>query len=404
VAHAFLDGIQAEDGGKMDGFCHLWVGPYSFGTLPPNPQYLQFHQSDIPNYWAYASHFELADRYFTPVYGPTALEHLWSVAGSDDGFTDQEIGSQLGSDGTRQFCGDPSELAYSFPRPTASNDPQINQAESQGRRGQVGNTWTTYWPCIDQNDMTTPASSFITLPHELLNAGVWWKEFKGPNPWVLPLSEVHYDYNEFVAPGAVHASSVETPVDFLSFLNHDSLPAVSWLTPPLDRSDHLPGSICVGENWTVYMINQIMKHPDIWNSTAIFLMWDDFGGQFDHVGPPHPDIYGLGPRAPLVIISPWARHTVNHQAMSFDSILNFVEKWASLPGKKAVPPLPQQRKPDSPTDPTDPAANDLLGGTGTRGAFDFTATPAPPYQLPLRTCPPGSHDSSWTKNLSNRSD
>jgi phospholipase C len=44
-----------------------------------------------------------------------------------------------------------------------------------------------------------------------------------------------------------------------------------------------------------------------WNSTAIFVTWDDFGGFYDHVAPPVIDVYGLGPRVPLLIISPWAR-------------------------------------------------------------------------------------------------
>lgn len=49
-----------------------------------------------------------------------------------------------------------------------------------------------------------------------------------------------------------------------------------------------------------------MRRPD-WNSTAIFLTWDDFGGFYDHVPPLNVDEFGFGPRVPLLIISPFAK-------------------------------------------------------------------------------------------------
>jgi hypothetical protein len=49
-----------------------------------------------------------------------------------------------------------------------------------------------------------------------------------------------------------------------------------------------------------------MQGPS-WSSTAVFITWDDWGGFYDHVPPPGEDIYGLGPRVPLLIISPYSR-------------------------------------------------------------------------------------------------
>jgi phospholipase C len=128
----------------------------------------------------------------------------------------------------------------------------------------------------------------------------------------------------------------------------------------------------MGENWTVRMLNAVMAGPD-WRHTAVVLTWDDFGGFYDHVPPPHPDIYGLGPRVPAIIISPWARVTVNHQLMSFDSMLNLVETLFSLP------PLPQQRT-DSPKRIDVAAANNMLS------AFNFEKEHTPPLILKQRAC------------------
>ena len=104
----------------------------------------------------------------------------------------------------------------------------------------------------------------------------------------------------------------------------------------------------------------------------VVLIWDDFGGFYDHVPPPHPDIYGLGPRVPSIVISPWARRGVNSTVLSTDSVLAFVERLHGLSR------LPLQRRP---VDAGDPAGNDMLG------LFDFTQTPIRPLVLSERHCP-----------------
>ena len=108
---------------------------------------------------------------------------------------------------------------------------------------------------------------------------------------------------------------------------------MSWLNPPASYNEH-PGagvSVCAGENWTVQHINAIM-HSKYWKSTAIIVVWDDFGGFYDHVAPPHYDVLGLGPRVPALIISPWTKQgdgpqsgIVDHTVYEFSSVLAFIE-------------------------------------------------------------------------------
>jgi phospholipase C len=142
-----------------------------------------------------------------------------------------------------------------------------------------------------------------------------------------------------------------------------NLPNVSWIVSG-PTSEHPPDSSCVGENWTVQQINAIMQGAN-WNSTAIFLTWDDFGGFYDHVPPPKVDNFGFGPRVPLLIISPFAKQGfVSHTQYEFSSLLKFAERRFNLP----------------PLTARDTEANDMTD------AFDFGQSPRPPMILDTRQC------------------
>jgi phospholipase C len=112
---------------------------------------------------------------------------------------------------------------------------------------------------------------------------------------------------------------------------HDQLPPLTWLTPDLMQSDHPPKSICEGQDWTTRMIDSVEQSPE-WKHTVIILLWDDFGGFYDHVRPPKTGPYMLGPRVPLMVISPYARpHFVDHRVYDFRSVVKFVEQTFHLP-------------------------------------------------------------------------
>jgi phospholipase C len=90
-------------------------------------------------------------------------------------------------------------------------------------------------------------------------------------------------------------------------------------------SEHPPALISNGQAWVTNTINAVMRSPQ-WDSTAIFLTWDDWGGFYDHVVPPHVDENGYGLRVPGLVISPYARRGyIDHQVLSFDAYLKFIE-------------------------------------------------------------------------------
>jgi phospholipase C len=313
LCNAWDCAIAAIDGGKMDRF-DLIAG----GTLS---SYTQAHESDIPTYWAYASRFVLADHYFTSVHGPSLPNHLFSVAAQSGGVIDNASAAGKGSicDGT----------------PVGS----VTVIDKNGNRRQQS-------PCFD----------FQTLPDLLQNAGISWAYYAGGGGVLALINHIRN--------GPAWQHNVGTPEQFMTDARNGQLPAVSWLLPPGDKSEHPPNSICEGENWTVEAVNAIMQGPD-WSSTAIFITYDDFGGLYDHVPPPQVDQFGLGPRVPMLIISPFAkRGYISHTQYDHSSVLKFVESLYRLP------PLTER----------DGGASDMLD------SFDFTHV-QPPLVLSERQCP-----------------
>jgi phospholipase C len=113
--------------------------------------------------------------------------------------------------------------------------------------------------------------------------------------------------------------------NILSDAADGQLPTVSWVIPKFVESDHEGAGNTLGEEWVSTVVNAIGQ-SQYWNSTAIFVVWDDWGGFYDHVAPQYVDYDGLGFRVPLLVVSPYAKtNYVSHQQYEYGSILQFVE-------------------------------------------------------------------------------
>jgi phospholipase C len=343
--HSFIAGIVAVNGGEMNCFDRL------LSADGPEAPYVQFWREDIPHYWALAEHYALADAFFSSIYGPTGMEHLWTLASQTDRFVDHQRPGQEGTGKFREHCRDPDELAYSFRRLSAEDEDRIYALEERPDvETIVDDYWVERWPCID----------IPILPDLLERAGVSWKYYRGDNVWIQPMEMIRH-----VVEGPMYQKVVDQD-RFIPDLEAGELPAVSWLVPPLHLSDHPARgrSICPGENWTVEVLNALQSSPE-WDSTVVFLVWDDFGGFYDHVPPPHVDIYGMGPRVPAIVLSPWVDQGVTSRVFDFSSVLRFIERLHGLPALSD----------------RDRRANAMLD------MFDFEQQPLEPLVLPLRECP-----------------
>jgi len=144
-----------------------------------------------------------------------------------------------------------------------------------------------------------------------------------------------------------------------------NLATVNWVTPDYFDSDHTGNNSDTGPSWVAAIVNAIGEGPD-WNSTAVVVLWDDWGGWYDDVPPPQKDFVGLAIRVPCIIISPYAKKGyVDHTQYEFGSVLRFMEDTFNLP---RVGPPDQGY--------TDTRSNDFFN------AFDFTQKPRPYVKIP----------------------
>jgi phospholipase C len=156
-----------------------------------------------------------------------------------------------------------------------------------------------------------------------------------------------------------------------------TLPSVSWVVPIAGgRSEHPPHDLSRGQAWVTRVVNAAMEGPD-WERTAIFVVWDDWGGFYDHVPPIRIDEAGYGIRVPGLVISPWVRRglDVDHQTLSFDAYLKLIEDrfmgGQRLDGENMGWPDPR---------PTIREEVPILGDIAR--SFDFSQEPIPPLVLP----------------------
>jgi phospholipase C len=112
---------------------------------------------------------------------------------------------------------------------------------------------------------------------------------------------------------------------------HDKLASITWITPTWSTSDHPSQDATDGPKWIASIVNTV-GNSKFWDSTAIFIMWDDWGGFFDPVKPVFEDYDGLGFRVPLLIVSPYAKQgSVTHVRYETASVLRFIEDNFGLP-------------------------------------------------------------------------
>jgi len=123
---------------------------------------------------------------------------------------------------------------------------------------------------------------------------------------------------------------------FITDVRKGQLANFTWITPVCNDSDHVncPGGY--GPSWVAALVNAVGESK-FWNSTAIFIQWDDWGGLYDPVPPPYADRDSLGMRVPLLMLSPYVKHDfVCHNQYETASVIKFAEDLYGL-GHLATP-------------------------------------------------------------------
>jgi phospholipase C len=360
------------NGGRMDGFVANRLKRAK--CVPPddakcaevlaNTDVMGYHDArEIPNYWRYAQEFVLQDAMFEPNLGESEPAHLaivsaWSAR-----------------------CADPRDVSTCKP--------------NLHKPGQA-----------DIGFPMTPAFPWTDITYLLHKEDVSWRYYIVPgfprdcNDYPEPctteprLAEVGPGTPDIWNPlpefATVHENdqlgNITDVAEFFTAAERGTLPAVSWIMPDWDRSEHPAASIREGQAWVTNLVNAVMEGP-AWERSAIFLAWDDWGGFYDHVPPPIVDGQGYGIRVPALVISPYAKKGfIDHQTLSFDAYLKFIED-VFLEGQRLDP------KTDGRPDPRPNVREEMPILGDMTEAFDFSQDPRPPLVLdPYPPPGPASQD------------
>ncbi|HVR45515.1 MAG TPA: alkaline phosphatase family protein [Candidatus Binatia bacterium] len=289
---------------QNDGFDKITFGQALYGPPAKLYPYRAVKRSETKAYWDFASQYGLADDMFFTATASSFIAHQQIIAGTtrlnaNESLTDQP-------DATPWGCDAPPSTVTAI-------------IKTNGQVNEFGGPF----PCFTQ---------YKTMADLLDAASTSWKFY---------VSSINGDFSGGVWNGFDAIRKVRYGPDWkdhMSFPNtnvfkdvqNGTLPAVSWVIPKLADSDH-PASGCNhGPHWITSVVNAIGTSK-YWNSTAILVAWDDWGGWYDSVPAPQTNYTSLGFRVPLIVISPYVKpHTVGHTQYDFGSILKFIEQTFGL--------------------------------------------------------------------------
>ncbi len=365
--HGATSSTADVDSGKMDGFisefrraakdCTNNTADAPGCVAGETADVMGWHDArEIPNYWAYAQNFVLQDHMFEPSATWSLPAHLFMVSAWS---------------ATCLTPNDPMKCTNALDGPTlAKNVPGTSR--SQANAGKLDYEWTdlTYllykanisWAyylgegsepdCEDDAMLCQPQKQSAKVP------GIW-----NPLPAFDTVKQDH------------QLANIQIIDKYYTAAKNGTLPAVSWIVPDNTVSEHPPAKVSVGQSYVTSLINAVMQGP-AWDSTVIFLAWDDWGGFYDHVKPPSVDENGYGLRVPGLVISPYAKKGfVDHQILSFDAYLKFIED-VFLNGARLDP------QTDGRPDPRPTVRENVAILGDLMNDFDFTQSALPPLLLP----------------------
>jgi phospholipase C len=272
---------NAWDNDAMDGFAQS-------GANPPTLPYSYVPEKDVEAYWTLARQYVLGDRTFQSNTGPSFVAHQYMIAAQSADAVDNPSGSVWGCDA-----------------PAGTTVPLL---------GPYGTELPGVFPCFD----------YQTVADLLDQKGVSWRYYAPPsddNFFILSA----FDAIRHIRFGKDWNAKVISPQSkVLTDIAAGELAQVTWIVPDWAHSDH-PGSGSEGPDWVSAIVNAI-GNSQFWNSTAIFISWDDWGGWYDHVDPPKIDAMGPGFRVPLLVVSPYAKHGyISHHFHETSGFIAFIE-------------------------------------------------------------------------------
>ncbi|HEY1654233.1 MAG TPA: alkaline phosphatase family protein [Candidatus Tumulicola sp.] len=331
--HSHTQFLEDYDQGKDDGFdseitpkfkqgpgCSDPINHPACWVIYKTPKFQQMaysyvKQSDVQPYWTMAQQYALGDNAFPSNNGPTYVSHQYLIAGESGHASEVPNGQPWGC-GAQQTG--PNKVTVELLEYGQADPPVFSKA--------TGHEVDGPFPCF----------TYTTIADSLDAAGISWRYYVEGAGSGANLSAFMAIKKIYHGPDWKNVKSPDTAI--LKDIANNNLAQVSWVMPSGHKSDHPgPQSGNLGPSWVASIVNAVGQSP-YWSNTAIVVMWDDWGGWYDHVHPPqYPDPQtkareGLGFRVPLIVVSPYAKPDyISHQQHEIASTLRFIEETFALP-------------------------------------------------------------------------
>jgi phospholipase C len=308
--HSHLAFTSMYDGGKMDGADLVKCYP-NFGPCPANASFQYVQHADVEPYFEIARNYGFANRMFQSNQGPSFPAHQFLFGGTSQ----PEAYSPL-------FAADNTFFGAGCIAPTKAYVDVIDPS---------GSTNAKTYPCFEHQTL----ADLLDAPPKNPGHPISWRYYTigAQSIWSAPDAIGHLCQPAGSPPSCTNphwtdGDIVFWPPQVLNDIEHRALKSVSWVIPTGQDSDHPLGSDGSGPSWVASIVNAIGGSP-YWNNTVILILWDDWGGWYDHVKPPIDSTYGYyeyGFRVPLLVVSPYTpKGHVSQKQHDFGSILRFVE-------------------------------------------------------------------------------
>jgi phospholipase C len=316
VDHSYKTFVEEYDDGKMDGWNKAgFVCPQGGVPCTGLTQYGYVPPEQVAPYWTLAKQFTMADHVLQTNESSSFPAHQYLIAGQSGGYDADHLA----------MADSPTHTTSGCPHTHLIVVPTINM--------------TTSYPGVLDHPIL-PCLDYRTIFDLMDEKGLTWRYYA---------PSFQYTYNIWVAPFAIShiwnsnlKYNVVTPqTTILTDIQNHQLASLSYVIPEDKLSDHSGNCTLAGPDWVATVVNAIGESKYYWKNTAVFVVWDDWGGWFDHYVPTKPadspnDPYEYGFRVPLIGISAYSRPGyVDHTPRDFSAILGFVERSFDLPSLNA---------------------------------------------------------------------
>ncbi|HUN31886.1 MAG TPA: phospholipase C, phosphocholine-specific [Trebonia sp.] len=301
---------------RNSGLWNQWVSAKGQETMG------YFTRSEIPFQYSLADAFTICDGYHQAIMGPTSPNRMYFWTGTSSGWTSNpsDYTVEFGSDAkTAQVTTYPELLQAAGVSWRVYTNDQVGDSGSNAFLGDYGDNPLWFYQQYNTSNSRKGGTGALATNGAVTS----WQTASG-------------------APAMSQTHAAYVLSEFIDAVNANTLPEVSWIVAPAGYCEHPSYTPDYGAHYVNTVVQTLFSNPDVWNTTALFVTYDEHDGFFDHQLPPFPETsvtseyisgqpIGPGSRVPMLICSPWTTGGyIDSNVYDHTSMLQFLAAWTGV--------------------------------------------------------------------------